>query len=576
MTFPGIPVGSDLEAKIDRCVIRVVATGRDKSQAIAVCRSSLEDKSIHKPRNERKKDRQDAVTQANYRDAGPASTQVCSTCDFGSNELKQCSFFDFTYDDNWICDEWRPNIPAARDRLQQLQQENQTQLKYRKWIDEAREKLKRDIPQSTRQDLQASSFVFPETRSFPIIKPEDIRAAISSWGRASTVRARGFTFDDFKRRLIRIAKSKGFTSQLPQDWLQGNKSFQVFKDTNGKFRWIATSSNAYRDRDREIVSLKALQQSVELNDQTGDYGPLRWWHLPGVDFGPTDFEMVHGRMLVESGTFNSDEIGQLVAEKSDELQLSIGFKHPLSEPDNEGVYHNIKRFERSLVPKGRAANTLTSLNVEENSIMSEEKIKALENLLGGKEKAEALLAQVSETDKGAEEAGFTFKSSKDLAVLGADELLAYSLSLKDYEEAEAKKAKAETNQIPTLLARLTDLVEANTKAIKELVKGKAEEKQEATKEAGKPDEELTKLNERLKALEGEQPRASQNGYRASQSSDPIDEKPAVTEKDKIRAEVLKSNPEVEPFLDIAEGFSRQPGGHPYYGQAGEQTTGGGS
>lgn len=39
-------------------------------------------------------------------------------------------------------------------------------------------------------------------------------------------------------------------------------SFTVFKQQNGRYRWVAISSNAYRDRDGEIVSKKALENDA--------------------------------------------------------------------------------------------------------------------------------------------------------------------------------------------------------------------------------------------------------------------------------------------------------------------------
>ncbi len=44
MPFAGIPAGSKLETKIDRCVAEVMARGRSKSSAIAICRSAIEKK----------------------------------------------------------------------------------------------------------------------------------------------------------------------------------------------------------------------------------------------------------------------------------------------------------------------------------------------------------------------------------------------------------------------------------------------------------------------------------------------------------------------------------------------------
>lgn len=143
-----------------------------------------------------------------------------------------------------------------------------------------------------------------------------------------------------------------------------DSGFMVYKQNDGAYRWLLISSNAFRDRDGEIVSTKALVNDCERADTEKDYGPLRWWHVPGIDIGQCDFNMVHGRMLIESGTFDDPEIGERVKEEQDKLEISIGFTHPSSEPDSEGVFNSIRRFERSLVPKGRVSNRFTAVLVQ--------------------------------------------------------------------------------------------------------------------------------------------------------------------------------------------------------------------
>lgn len=184
----------------------------------------------------------------------------------------------------------------------------------------------------------------------------------------------------------------------------------VFKDKSGRYRWILLSSNAYRDRDGEIVSTKALAQDVARADADRDFGPLRWWHVPGADIGDCDFNILLGRVLVESGTFRSEAIGEAISKAQGTLKASIGFRHPFSEPDREGVFHNIRRFERSLVPAGRAANPFTSLIVQEGDKMTDEeklaKLKELEELAGT-----GALESVLEAVKGThtQAAGVAFK-----------------------------------------------------------------------------------------------------------------------------------------------------------------------
>ncbi len=139
----------------------------------------------------------------------------------------------------------------------------------------------------------------------------------------------------------------------------------VFKQ-KGRYRWIAISSTAYRDRDNEIVSTKALRDAVDRN-RGGELGPLRFWHVPGLDIGETDYQELSddGKYLIESGTIPDKMIAERVIEslKQDQWQMSIGFRHPLDEPDRNKVFNTIQIFERSIVPGGRAANPQTAFMI---------------------------------------------------------------------------------------------------------------------------------------------------------------------------------------------------------------------
>jgi hypothetical protein len=138
------------------------------------------------------------------------------------------------------------------------------------------------------------------------------------------------------------------------------------KATLEGIRWVAISSTAYEDRDNEIVSTKALFNAVSRNKSMQEYGPLRFWHTPGIDLGTTDFQAVtqDGKFLVESGLISDEYAPQIVrAFKSGKWQVSIGFVHPPNEPDKDGVFHNISIFERSIVPNGNAANGQTAIEI---------------------------------------------------------------------------------------------------------------------------------------------------------------------------------------------------------------------
>lgn len=209
----------------------------------------------------------------------------------------------------------------------------------------------------------------------------------------------------------------------------------VFKDLAGRWRWVTRSSNAFRDREREIVSEKSLQADTNRTDVEA-FGPLRFWHVgkvlydtpldwrtaragAGLDLGTCDFRAIEGRMLIESGTFKEGAPVEAIAGYPDGWEISIGFAKPFDEPDRDGVYHNIRVFERSLVPKGKAANPFTSIEFmkdkEGHMASLKEKWDAFVALFGSEEKARVYAAQTDEARKELESAGVAFKSTEATA-----------------------------------------------------------------------------------------------------------------------------------------------------------------
>lgn len=64
-----------------------------------------------------------------------------------------------------------------------------------------------------RSELNDSDFLFPETRSFPIVSPQDVRDAINNYGRMDG----NMSYDEFIKKLYNKAKSKGseFVNAIP-------------------------------------------------------------------------------------------------------------------------------------------------------------------------------------------------------------------------------------------------------------------------------------------------------------------------------------------------------------------------
>jgi len=232
-------------------------------------------------------------------------------------------------------------------------------------------------------------------------------------------------------------------------------TFVTFKTPKGR-RWLAFSSNNYEDRDKEIVSQKALEADVLRRKADGQYGPLRWWHVgepdptdavapwgQGIDLGSCDFSAMSGPFLVESGTFANDKIGNVIAAKADKLALSIGFFHPRGEPDADGVFHHIRQFERSLAPAGKVSNPLTALYVPGVDNMHEAQLKALTDLLGTVPEVEvkALIDKyTTSATKTATAAGLRYKALSPEQQAFAD-LEAQIATLKHAMEEKAPFAK---------------------------------------------------------------------------------------------------------------------------------------
>lgn len=170
-------------------------------------------------------------------------------------------------------------------------------------------------------------------------------------------------------------------------------AFIIKATPGGPWRWITISSNSYQDYTGEIISQEALIRAQQLQETSGQYGPLLWWHDESLVLGTCDFSMMEGRFLIESGTFIDEVIPALLAPLWWSLGVSIGFLHPENEPVLDGgipVYYNIQIVERSLCPLEVAANPFTRVGIGKENTMADERKEALVKLLGPEKVGEIL------------------------------------------------------------------------------------------------------------------------------------------------------------------------------------------
>jgi hypothetical protein len=91
--------------------------------------------------------------------------------------------------------------------------------RYDQILNGIKETIQAEVAQKTyqgkkRSELKDGDFLFPETRSFPIVSPADVPDAISNFGRMSG----NMSYDVFIKKLYDMAKRKGpeFVAALPK------------------------------------------------------------------------------------------------------------------------------------------------------------------------------------------------------------------------------------------------------------------------------------------------------------------------------------------------------------------------
>jgi hypothetical protein len=333
-------------------------------------------------------------------------------------------------------------ISSARDRTSARTTRQNAAAERRKKV-EARRRSKQPAQTTKaerfggkkRSDLAESDFAGPN-RTYPIMSAKDVQDAARLIGHAADPAA-------VKKKIIAIAKRKGFP--IPDAW-KTEKAFTVFKDASGKQRWILRTSTAFRDRDGEVITTKAQEDDAARMTATGQYGPLRYWHIgqpdpfdpvapwgPGCDLGTCDYSTVIGRTRIESGTFYDAAIGNAIARSADDYEGSPGFFHALDQPDAGAHYTQVRGFERSLVPTkhARASNLFTGLAVGRSTkSMDQEtynkRVAAFLQDMAGKgvapEVAAGVIAQQQANEKDADDQQIAYKS-EDVAPPGPPEEL---------------------------------------------------------------------------------------------------------------------------------------------------------
>jgi len=217
-------------------------------------------------------------------------------------------------------------------------------------------------------------------------------AALSSGGfRGQRVQLPSEAVARVKRRIRAEYRKLGVAAGDMPDSVKGS-SFKVWKDQDGRWRWLAIYSNKFRDRDNppEILAEQAHKDFVSALD-AGEWDmPELWlWHTPQLKSGVADFTAWDDRgFMIACGLFDkeSEDVAERLA-LAEEVGVSHGMLTSEIERDTEDptIITRYRSVEISPLPRKAAANELTgfvTFESEETMEMAKEKQNWLEQIAG--------------------------------------------------------------------------------------------------------------------------------------------------------------------------------------------------
>ena len=185
------------------------------------------------------------------------------------------------------------------------------------------------------------------------------------------------------------------------------RPFSIIRQADGKFRWFAIAETAVLLRVGEIDSTELFDDFI-VNAEENGYPVLRFFHDDRMEFGDADWMAREDKCLLMSGTFRDHPLSDALIEsvnRGDTWGTSVGFMS-LDKPEmwevSAGVTVPVNKRgicrELSVLPENRAASWFTNISTEVTR-MRPEVSEAIVRLFGDKEKAEAYMNVVDETNR---------------------------------------------------------------------------------------------------------------------------------------------------------------------------------
>jgi hypothetical protein len=245
---------------------------------------------------------------------------------------------------------------------------------------------------------------------------------------------------------------------------QPDSAFTVQKDLNGQWRWMASFTNNFKDRDGEIISEKALDGYIDRVNSGLTPMPELWLgHIEGTKHGQADMVFGVGSFVTAVGSFDGTPEAEKAIEfykrNASKVALSHGFTFP-SWGLKDGIYDVVNVFEISVLPAPLvASNPFTEFEVNNMKQISPEQQTAL-SLVFGKDKVDTIIESRRQQSEDIKAAGVAFK---DFAEVPAETPVTEAATV----EVEAVKPMADVLvDLMEAQGELLSLLSAQGKAIK--------------------------------------------------------------------------------------------------------------
>lgn len=343
-----------------------------------------------------------------------------------------------------------------------------------------------------RSEMSARSFAYIDSeggRHLPIHDAAHVRNALARFNQTH------FESSDAKRkaRAKILAAAKRFGVEVSKSWgdfltdfllpsgvagdydptVHDEGGLLVVKQSDGRLRWFARYSNAWEDRDKEIVTEASHREYIDWVYANKAFPELWLWHTKGTRFGEADWldfssGFAHASGLVDKG---KEHVAYRLAEllKAKDLGVSHGFV-----ASQNGKYiERYRTFEITVLPIQRAAVWTTDFNLvgllvdKENSMaFTEERRKYLVDVLG--EDAVKSLEEGTDT------------MAKQLKELGVEYKEAAPLDTVSSSHVEALKALAgEVGDLKTAVTTIVASLKSTNDKVALLSKGDDEKMEDA-------------------------------------------------------------------------------------------------